>query len=53
MADNRVPGEPAQGANNLATQIYTRLKADIFDFRLLPGDKFSEGDVAARRSAAE
>jgi len=48
MADNRVPGEPAQNANNLATQIYARLKADIFDFRLLPGDKFSEGDVAAR-----
>ncbi|SDV46719.1 GntR family transcriptional regulator [Chitinasiproducens palmae] len=34
--------------NSLAAQIYAQLKADIFDFRLLPGDKFSEGDIAAR-----
>ncbi|HCT28135.1 MAG TPA: GntR family transcriptional regulator [Stenotrophomonas sp.] len=33
---------------NLAEQVYTQLKADIFDFRLLPGDRFSEGDVAGR-----
>src|SRR5690606_16168838 len=39
---------PARSANNLAVQIYTQLKADIFDFRLLPGDKFSEGDIAQR-----
>ncbi|NVZ50646.1 GntR family transcriptional regulator [Pseudomonas sp. B6002] len=34
--------------DNLAEQVYTQLKADIFDFRLLPGDRFSEGDVAGR-----
>ena len=37
-----------KATGNLAMQIYTQLKADIFDFRLLPGDKFSEGDIAAR-----
>jgi DNA-binding GntR family transcriptional regulator len=39
---------PASSAGSLAAQIYARLKADIFDFRLLPGDRFSEGDVATR-----
>jgi DNA-binding GntR family transcriptional regulator len=48
MADHRAPDEPAKHANNLAAQIYAQLKADIFDFRLLPGDKFSEGDIATR-----
>ncbi|MGI4984428.1 MAG: GntR family transcriptional regulator [Janthinobacterium lividum] len=42
------PARASRSANNLAAQIYTQLKADIFDFRLLPGDRFSEGDVAAR-----
>jgi DNA-binding GntR family transcriptional regulator len=48
MPKNRAPAEPARNASNLAAQIYAQLKADIFDFRLLPGDKFSEGDIAAR-----
>jgi DNA-binding GntR family transcriptional regulator len=48
MADHHAPDEPAKQANNLAAQIYAQLKADIFDFRLLPGDKFSEGDIATR-----
>ncbi|HEY2024093.1 GntR family transcriptional regulator [Paraburkholderia sp.] len=48
MVDRRTPAGSAKNANNLAAQIYTRLKADIFDFRLLPGDKFSEGDIATR-----
>src|ERR1700712_823103 len=33
---------------NLAMRVYEHLKADIFDFRLLPGDRFSEGDIATR-----
>ncbi|WP_095157325.1 GntR family transcriptional regulator [Pseudomonas sp. Irchel 3E13] len=33
---------------NLAEGIYQQLKEDIFEFRLLPGDRFSEGDVAKR-----
>ncbi|MGI4861664.1 MAG: GntR family transcriptional regulator [Janthinobacterium lividum] len=48
MVDNSVPLGSAKNASNLAAQIYTQLKNDIFDFRLLPGDKFSEGDIAAR-----
>lgn len=33
---------------NLAAEVYGRLRADIFDFRLLPGDRFSEGEIAER-----
>lgn len=39
-------------ANQLAEQIYRRLKADIFDFRLLPGDRFTETELAARYDAS-
>ncbi|WP_087688942.1 GntR family transcriptional regulator [Pandoraea sp. PE-S2R-1] len=39
---------PASSAHSIAAQVYASLKADIFDFRLLPGDRFSEGDVATR-----
>ncbi|WP_186142546.1 GntR family transcriptional regulator [Burkholderia gladioli] len=33
-------------ANPLAEQVYQQLKSDIFGFRLLPGDRFSETDIA-------
>src|SRR6202012_5218099 len=33
---------------NLAGEVYGRLRADIFDFRLLPGDRFSETEIADR-----
>src|SRR5450830_2178366 len=33
-------------ANPLAEQVYTRLKDDIFNFRLLPGDNFTETEMA-------
>ncbi|WP_046240037.1 GntR family transcriptional regulator, partial [Delftia tsuruhatensis] len=39
---------PASSAHSLAAQIYACLKNDIFDFRLLPGDRFSEGEIATR-----
>lgn len=32
----------------LAERIYQQLKTDIFSFRLLPGDRFSENDIADR-----
>lgn len=35
-------------ANPLAEQVYNRLKDDIFDFRLLPGDRFTETEMATR-----
>ena len=33
---------------NLAEAVYRQLKSDIFDFRLLPGTRFSENEVARR-----
>jgi DNA-binding GntR family transcriptional regulator len=35
-------------AKSLAAGVYERIKADIFDFHLLPGDRFTETEVAAR-----
>jgi len=32
----------------LADQVYARLKGEIFDFQLLPGDRFTEHETAAR-----
>ena len=37
---------------NLAERLYQQLKHDIFEFRLLPGDRFSEGEVATRMSVS-
>jgi DNA-binding GntR family transcriptional regulator len=34
------------GANQLAEQVYQQFKQDIFNFRLFPGDRFSENDIA-------
>lgn len=34
--------------NNLAATVYEQIKKDIFDFRLLPGDRFTETQVAER-----
>lgn len=36
----------------MADRVYEALKDDIFEFRLLPGDKFSEGDVGTRLEAS-
>lgn len=33
---------------NLTEQIYQKIKQDIFTFRLLPGDRFSENEIAER-----
>ena len=38
----------ANGASKLAGSVYEQLKADIFEFRLLPGSRFSENEVAER-----
>jgi DNA-binding GntR family transcriptional regulator len=35
-------------APTLASIAYARLKRSIFDFELLPGDRFSESDIASR-----
>jgi DNA-binding GntR family transcriptional regulator len=36
----------ASRANPLAEEVYQRLKHDVFSFRLFPGDRFSENDIA-------
>lgn len=40
------PLKVVHSANPLAEQVYARVKQDIFDFRLFPGDRFSESDIA-------
>lgn len=42
----------AERPESLAGRIYQQLKEDIFEFRLLPGDRFSEGDVATRMAVS-
>jgi DNA-binding GntR family transcriptional regulator len=45
-------GRRKESGENLAERIYLRLKQDIFDFLLLPGDRFSENEVAERMAAS-
>jgi len=37
---------------NLTERIYQQIKKDIFTFRLLPGDRFSENEIAERVEAS-
>lgn len=37
---------------NLAQSVYEQIKAELFDFHLLPGDRFTEADVAGRTGAS-
>lgn len=37
---------------NLANSVYEHLRSELFDFRLLPGDRFSEIEVAERTGAS-
>jgi DNA-binding GntR family transcriptional regulator len=39
---------PHPSPDSLADQAYEQLKANIYDFHLLPGDRFSEGEMAER-----
>jgi DNA-binding GntR family transcriptional regulator len=39
---------PPARANNLAEQVYAELKGQLNDFRLVPGDRFSEAEIGAR-----
>src|SRR5271163_1927200 len=42
------PGLQRKKSAKLAAEVYGRIRADIYDFRLLPGDRFSEGEIADR-----
>jgi DNA-binding GntR family transcriptional regulator len=48
MSDNAPPTRP----DSLADQVYARIRADIFDFRLLPGERFTESEIAIRTVAS-
>jgi DNA-binding GntR family transcriptional regulator len=37
---------------NLSAQVYERVKADIFDFALMPGDRFTEGEIAEKMAVS-
>jgi len=37
-----------QERGNLAEQVYVQLKAELHDFKLVPGDRFSEAELGAR-----
>lgn len=57
MTQNRSPirrplGEPKPRPLNMADRIYAALKEQIFSFALLPGDRFSESDVAEQMAAS-
>jgi len=43
-----VTARKKEARKNLAGPVYERIKADIFEFRLLPGTRFSENEVASR-----
>lgn len=48
-----VPRRPARSRpESLTDRIYTRVKQDIFDYRLLPGDYFTESQIATRMDAS-
>lgn len=43
---------PAAARSRMAERVYGGLLADIADFRLLPGDRFTEGEISARFAAS-
>lgn len=43
---------PIEPRVNLTERIYQTIKDDIFSFRLLPGDRFSENEIAERVEAS-
>lgn len=43
---------PAQTTNALAESIYLRIKSEIWDFQLLPGDRFTESEIAQRHQVS-
>ena len=46
------PAKPVPANSNLSQRVYQQLKAELFDFALTPGDRFTESEVAARMSVS-
>lgn len=47
-AEHGAPPPVAPARGNLAEQVYAELKAQMVDFRLVPGDRFSEVEIGKR-----
>jgi len=43
-----IPTAEGPGRGNLAEQVYATLKAELHDFRWVPGDRFSETEIGVR-----
>lgn len=48
MARQSVAGAAQRRPGRLADGVYARLKAELTEFRLMPGERFSENEIAAR-----
>jgi DNA-binding GntR family transcriptional regulator len=48
----RTDRAPKPAPMNLAAQVYDAIKDEIFAFRLLPGERFTEGEIAARMNVS-
>ena len=46
------PHSPKARPEALAERVYQALKDDIFAFRLMPGDRFSESEIAGRMAVS-
>lgn len=46
----QIPSSPR--TQNLADSVYQQLKSELFEFQLLPGDRFTEAEVADRTGAS-
>lgn len=47
-----IPTPSRPQAQNLAESVYRQLKSDLFEFQLLPGDRFTEAEIADRTGAS-
>lgn len=52
LVKNDKKKKPDEPRLNLTERIYLQIKEDIFSFRLLPGDRFSENEIAERVEAS-
>ncbi len=50
--NHQLPASQKLRPQNLADTVYEQLKSELFEFRLLPGDRFTEAEVADRTGAS-
>ncbi|QSP94845.1 GntR family transcriptional regulator [Marinobacter salinisoli] len=47
-----MPKDTGARKGSMAEHVYEGVKADLFSFRLMPGDRFSEGEIGSRLRAS-